>query len=866
MESNEEARKQIEERRRPTRIIAFQTEYNMVLEAWSRMRRDIVTDRTTELEAINTKMEAIKNNGDLSFEAKILKTVELISQSYDAIFKAEDSKLGKGLSGFCKEHLGVVLSHRGYRFKDRGLVDKILKRRAPIELLPSPILDVRERGVSTAPSVGLSKEPNPLVISSADNIQDSAATGQRKLRNDASLSRLGTMFGETQFCYAKKPGGVEPGFLAIDLDAEFFKSLAVILRTKNIFPDLLRQIEAVEERGAEASAILRKKQRIFSAFINVKVPRPHSEKDLDQDILTLCGHIEDAVKNSSTLSARLYKLDYPAQGSAKSRKDANKEALREYIGTRLASIFSSKNQHLEISWVQGPTGPHALLACGWKNGLKELKKFLVEGDGPDYQGVLVADKNAQPQISMDVPGLGKNLIFCLAIGDRDGIGKNGQNKGLADGEFYGFDYGKPYEGGGVISTLTEDFMFVDPLASAPAFTRIITRHYMYRNFTVFYDTPLSERMFGVHLLRKMITGENPPDEVLESYPGLQQELRRIQAITPKQEELLSRCSGLRAYCREGSEYRNLLDRYCLQLAIKEYPPFHRYFIEIKVDLIQAAMKHKMSYIELIENLKAIDEMRDIANTSNTRILQIFQKRLLLTKDEIDFLDKLEKIISPVSAVSHHGDVVLNHLRFISHQERIPFQLQRLENGYLVLTTEHVEYIRILESKFGLRMQATKQGLSCVLKPDQLQALMRQVDIEYLKKRRELLVEPYFIAETLPNLRRTLNAISPEKDKVDIAFKKLDGGNLILLVTVRTKEQAEFIQGVFQLKKLPAFNSPTEITIPKESLAARQESIVSACKEVESPEEDRLGTIEIREVVEPVKGITEVSNEQSDFQF
>ncbi|KTD82895.1 hypothetical protein [Legionella waltersii] len=866
MESNEEARKQIEAQRRPTRIIPFQAEYSMVLEAWSRMCKELVTDRTTELKAINAKMEAIKTNGNLSFEAKILKTVELMTQSYDAIFKAEDSKLGKGLSGFCEEHLGVVLSHGGYKFKDRGLVDKIFKRRAPIELLPTPILDVRERGVSTAPSVGLRKEPSSLVISSADNLEERVTTGQLRLRGNANLSRLGTMFGDTQFCYAKKPGGVEPGFLAIDLDAEFFNSLAVILRAKNLCPDLLRQIDAAEEQGAEATAVLKKKQRIFSAFIHVKVPRPHAEIDLDQDILTLCGQLEEAVKTTGLLSARLYKLDYPSQGAAKSRKDANKEALREYIGTRLANIFSAKNQHLEIRWVQGPTGPHALLACDWKNGLKELKKFLVGGDGPNYQGVLVADKNTQPQRAMDVPRLGRNLIFCIAIGDRDGIGKNGQNKGIADGEFYGFDYGKPYEGGGVISTLTDDFMFVDPLASAPSFTRVITRHFMYRNFTVFYDNPFSERMFGVHVLRKMITGENPPDEVLESYPSLQQELQRVQTMTPKQEELLSRCSGLRAYCSEGSEYRNLLDRYCFQLATKDYQPFHRYFIEIKVDLIQAAIQHKMPYLELIENLKAIDEMRDIANISNNKILQVFQKRLLLTKNEVDFLDKLEKILSPVSAVSHHGDVVLNHLRFTSQQERIPFQLQRLDDGSLVITTEHVEYLRILESKFGLRMQVTKQGLSGVLNQEQFQGLMRQVDVQYLQKRNELLVEPYFIAETLPGLSRTLNAISPESDKVDIAYKKLGGGNLSLQITVRTKEQSEFLQRVFQLKQPPKLNSVTEITIPKESLPSRKEYIAAACSSLESPERTRGSTVNIREVVEPVNETSEDSKEKGNFQY
>lgn len=147
------------------------------------------------------------------------------------------------------------------------------------------------------------------------------------------------------------------------------------------------------------------------------------------------------------------------------------------------------------------------MACGWKNGLRELTDFLYGGGEPDYNGILVENPKALVKRGKPIPGLGRNLIFCLAIGDRDGIGKEGQNKGVADGYFYGFDYGKPYEGDGVCGTLRDDFSFTNPGASVPRLFRGtsplgVARHIMYRNYSIFYDTEMSERMIGVHLLKK----------------------------------------------------------------------------------------------------------------------------------------------------------------------------------------------------------------------------------------------------------------------------------------------------------------------------------------------------------------------------
>ena len=132
-------------------------------------------------------------------------------------------------------------------------------------------------------------------------------------------------------------------------------------------------------------------------------------------------------------------MDYPEQGAKKSRSKSNKEALREFIGTHLAGNFLATRIKNKKFFGDRKSGPHALLACGWKNGLQELKEFLYGGKAPDWNGVLVRDPNDPIKRSKRINGLGKNLIFNIAISDRDATGKEAQNKGFADNAFFGFD-------------------------------------------------------------------------------------------------------------------------------------------------------------------------------------------------------------------------------------------------------------------------------------------------------------------------------------------------------------------------------------------------------------------------------------------
>jgi hypothetical protein len=212
---------------------------------------------------------------------------------------------------------------------------------------------------------------------------------QTALRISKEITRVGSMFGSMQFCYAEKPGGTEPGFRAIDLNEVFFQDLERILSDINLLPE--NKVLASEKKKLEGlrDALkiegLERKQWIFSSFVTAN--RPHDKDQIVPGIQWLCKEIKDRVARNSLLSAWMYKFDY-AEGQ-KERIKTNKEALREFVGTRLAGIFSAQNQNQDMLWLKGRSGVHLLLACKWKNDLHELSEFLHGGSEPDYNGILI---------------------------------------------------------------------------------------------------------------------------------------------------------------------------------------------------------------------------------------------------------------------------------------------------------------------------------------------------------------------------------------------------------------------------------------------------------------------------------------------
>ncbi|RUR08591.1 hypothetical protein [Legionella sp. km772] len=823
----------------------FAEEYRNILDQLNKTR--VSTARDDSLARLGKKVSEINTNTSLTSDAKLMAILNVLATEHAEILKTmggKGSELGKVLSSFCLKNFGVVLGKDPlYTIQPGGLTARVLNQLLTVQVKKSEeeaLLPPVKKKASETPQVSISApvignaKPTPKISPSADSIKKSRGDlSQPTLRIDKRLTRLGTMFGTHQFCYANKPGGVEPGFRAIDLNAVFFKELDIILDKNLSATSKISQEEKIaftRLREQLSSADLGGKRVLFAKFVHSQIGGPHAGDRLNNQMQWLCDEIKASVAKNNALSAWMYKLDY-ADGQ-KDRLKANKEAIREFVGTRLAGIFSMDNQKQEIAWVKnGEKGMHALLACGWKNGLQELTQFLHGGGEPDYNGVLVEDKSEKVKRSKIIPGLGRNLIFGIAIGDRDGMGKDAQNKGYADGKFYGFDYGKPYEGDGVCASLNDDFSFVDSFAKAPALFRSsskigFARHYMYRNYSTFYDTPLSERMEGFHLLRKMITGENPSEEVIKSFPGLRQELHRIQENTPTPPDMVNQLRDMNAACNPRSPIKALIDNQILQLCSGKLSNFDLYFTKMKIDLMDVAIKNNMPYKELSDYLKFIDDMALQAQKSNQLILAKFEQRQLLTKPEIDLLDKLEKIFSPTAVMSHDGTVFLNTMRFDPMEARIPFQLKREENGTYTLSTTNEGIARQLKDELNLTAVRNSAGLSCNLTQENLLKLMAAAELKYHQKRDDLLAKPNCQFIALPGLVEVLNKNnSSEADKINLGFLWREDDSLSLKIIAKTEAQVLVIEEL--LGKKIARNKEAIIEIPTAKISELNRAIHAA---------------------------------------
>ncbi|MFJ1267616.1 hypothetical protein ACD661_03475 [Legionella lytica] len=800
----------------------------------------VSTSRTTVLKELKQELNEVMTNKELSSDEKLFAILNVMGTKYSKIlnsFRGSNSVLADYIKEFCDKQMGVVLDKDPlYRFKKEGLMSRLLDNQAGIKLekgvTESLLPPIKKKALGTgvshsAPTVRTTEPLEPRITPSEGSIDKKGARlNQTALREHEKDARLGTMFGLTQFCYGQKPSGVEPGFRAIDLNETFFKELSTILAKvpSEDDPYHLNQLGAVLDRAEN----LKRKQEIFAIYINTHTPKPYREgTKLNPGVQWLCDEIKKAVANNHSLQAWMYKLDY-AEGQ-KERVKANKEAIREFVGTRLAGIFSEQNQKQELAWVNNNEGgAHALLACGWKNGLRELTDFLCNGKEPDYRGVLVEDKDAPLKHSMLIPGLAKNLIFGVAIGDRDGIGKNAQNKGFADGAFYGFDYGKPYEGDGVCDSLEDDFSFDDFYAKTPEFLRRettvgVARHMMYRNYSVFYDTPLSERMVGLHLLRKMITGENPDEEVIKSYPGLRQELHRIQESPPTPKSLLRQLDLIRHDC-SNPKTMALLEAQVMAVGSGKLSNFDLYFYKIKTDIMEMAVKSGMAYEELSGYIKFIDKMEAQAHTNNSRILKTFAQRVQLTRQELDLLDNLEKIYSPTSIMSSDGEVFLNRLRFEPQSKRIPFQLKHEENGTYTLSTTNKFIAKTVEKEFSLlHPSVTKGAVNYTLTEDQLNKLMAIADQKYHEKVEKELYHPTYKATVLKRVSAMINSDNtPETPKAEFGMKWGEDGHLSLRVEAKTVAQVKQIHKIFGV--VVALNTPEILNISPRTLQVFKEKV------------------------------------------
>lgn len=207
----------------------------------------------------------------------------------------------------------------------------------------------------------------------------------------------------------------------------------------------------------------------------------------------------------------------------------NRDAMREGLANDLMRSFGIFTQKLKIiptTYDQGlgKDNPPKLLLDGTHMVGPKGEKFrdfegAIKGKLPNGQLVKLDADTGKPvkntrghyEVDTSIKEMGRNKIFMLLLGDRDAIGSKGGNKGRVGDTFAAIDPGHSLELGGQNlmgrKDIHSDMSFDQP-------SRLASKSY--KNFSIFDQSPFSERMEGVRQLREQ--ARNGSDlEVFEDY-------------------------------------------------------------------------------------------------------------------------------------------------------------------------------------------------------------------------------------------------------------------------------------------------------------------------------------------------------------
>lgn len=361
----------------------------------------------------------------------------------------------------------------------------------------------------------------------------------------------------------------------------------------------------------------------------------------------LSGTLQDAIKKAGSYAGFLAKFVENVgawaykKGRLKKKKEENKNALLECMAAKIANVSGMETHEQGMVFGTYRDGhPKLMTLTAWKDGFSDFEGKLAGGSKlhGNYFVEMDAERdvfgNKQPKKDKDgyfisdnsLTDLGENLPLILRQGDYDVLGGKGGNKGFFNKKLFGIDFGHVYrEKNPIVATLQDDFSFDFTKQKNP-----------FKNITVFYDNPLSEKMKGIHYLIKQRTGQNPSDEIMEAYgPEFRKKINRIQ----KDNDLAvfdTYIAKMKALAEHGN---------------KENPP-----------------DGGASYLELAEKIK---KSKEIAMETDASMLKIFEARKNLLPEELNFIDAIEKLLSktdnlsPGSTVPPIGKVKLNHLRVIA---------------------------------------------------------------------------------------------------------------------------------------------------------------------------------------------------------
>ena len=538
--------------------------------------------------------------------------------------------------------------------------------------------------------------------------------------------QVGEIIGDSLFYLRDKPFGVEPGFLAVPIDENLIKHLhkfssesTLTVNAKEALVAYLSENSSVAKDFAtwlrdkyqsneieDAAMWLFKQDYDDPVFTRNNVAPRDSRLAKTNAVQGNKKHGEAAesvsalVKLKRFLTLKAYSFYKNMMGD---RTKENANAILECLATDVAQTHGMLVQSQGLTFSRYGDGFLKIMThCKWESGLRVFQdclagdeghqKYLlkVEGYNTEDQPVFAQSEKDKRRYSEDsIIDLGFNLALLITENDRDAIGSTGQNKGKIKNRLFGFDFGQAYrKKNTIVNTLSDDFSFAQS-----------TGEDFIKNISMFYDTPLSERMTGIFFLYQ-ISDQATRDENFNSAEQEKIQLA-IEAYKTSSNDFSGEFKERIENIKPGAEE----EKFAAYVA-----SFEKFATEAKKNNDQVAADLFKEYAIKITAVK------ENAKAARVKMLQVFKERMQLNSQEVDLLDNLEKLTSKTSLLSNDGSVILNHLRILPDQQsRLPLRVFgiRLEPNRVRWSMEKTEESVKLSSA---KMSAKKaQKIMTILK-------------------------------------------------------------------------------------------------------------------------------------------------------
>lgn len=343
--------------------------------------------------------------------------------------------------------------------------------------------------------------------------------------------------------------------------------------------------------------------------------------------------LENAVKR---LITSIYQI-----ARSKSPIKENGNAILECLSTTIAANIFMPSQKQHLLKGEYDTGNLKFMTCSeWKKGFHDFSNQLVT-DG--RVGFLVKKGTCASDDSIN--NLGRHLTFALLCSDYDFMGSRGGNKGRVGNDFFGIDFGHAFrDPNKIIGHVQDDFSLDWKNSTVKKF----------KNLSVFNDTLLSEKMQGLLLLYKLRMSKT------DTIPTIIQE-----AVNSHGETFAAKFAEI----QPGSDE-------------EIFTTYESYFTEKAKDEPSRTEEYK-------KYLKKVTQAKQFYLNAATQLLDKFKDRIMLTTQQLDFIDNLEKLCSETThkqtLQTEKGEKIIqfNHLKKLN---RVKFQIHSQEGEWLTIHT------------------------------------------------------------------------------------------------------------------------------------------------------------------------------------